>query len=314
MSLKIRRKYFAKLINNIPFKVVKINDLMAEIRLPKDYISEFQRNTINYLNASIQSYYKKYISNEKKLLNFFEKNKYKIENITPNGSIIPKTQNNLEFNILAKSYVNLLKDLNIESNLNKIHFPFNLRIKFSKIKKGHMNRLHPTEMMHADGWTGADPSWVAIHFFLLGNISKNNILYAYPPKEFKESFLTPREKNIEGQNIVKKYKIIKYRPKKGSLIFADNSIIHCTHREKNSGVRVSLDTGVDLKNNELIRYKRRLKKFNIEKVRSKEEFSKEIILNIGKKYFPYFPDDIGIVRDNKKGFKLSSNLKIFKFK
>ena len=257
MSLEIRRKYFAKLINKIPFEVFKI---------------------------------------------------------TPNGSIIPKIQNNLEFNILTKNYVNILKELNITDNLSKIHFPFNLRIKHSKIKKGHMNRLHPTEMMHADGWTGADPSWVAIHFFLLGDISTNNILYAYPPSDFKESFLTPKQKNIEGQNIAKKYKIIKYTPKKGSLIFADNSIIHCTQRKKNSGTRVSLDTGVDLKNRELIRYKRSLKKFDVEKVRSKEEFSKDTILNIGEKYFLHFPDDIGFVRDNKDGFKLSSNLKMVKLK
>lgn len=314
MSLAIRRKYFAKLINKVPFKVHKINDLMAEIELPKNYISEFQRNTINYLNASTQNINKKFISNEKKLLNFYEKNKSKIKNITPNGSIIPKIQNNLEFNILTKSYINLLKELNIKDNLNKIHFPFNLRIKLSKIKKEHMKRLHPTEMMHADGWTGADPSWVAIHFFLLGDISKNNILYAYPPNDFKESFLAPRKKNIQGKNIVKKYKIIKYTPKKGSLVFADNSIIHFTYRKKNSGTRVSLDTGIDLNNSELIRYKRSLKTFNVEKVRSKEEFSKDTILNIGEKYFPHFPDDIGFVRDNKNGFKLSSNLKMVKLK
>ena len=59
---------------------------------------------------------------------------------------------------------------------------------FKKIKKGHMLRKHPTETMHADGWTGADPAWVAIHFFLLGDISKNHILYAYPPNDFHENF------------------------------------------------------------------------------------------------------------------------------
>ncbi len=89
MSLEIRRKYFKKLIKKIPFKVNKINDLMAEIILPKDRIKKFQIQLISYMNASITDS-TQFITNEKKIINYFSKFRDKIENITPNGSIIPK--------------------------------------------------------------------------------------------------------------------------------------------------------------------------------------------------------------------------------
>jgi len=311
MSLEIRRRYFKNLIKKIPFKVNKINDLMAEVILPKDKIKKFQIQLINYMNASITDS-NKFIDSEKKIINYFSKYKDKIQNITPNGSIIPKRENNFEFGVLAKNYCQLLNDLNIYNKINKVHFPFNIRIKFEKIKKGHMLRKHPTETMHADGWTGADPAWVAIHFFLLGDISKNHILYAYPPNDFQEDFLAPKINSKEGLSISKKYKLIKYVPKKGSLIFADNSILHCSFRKKNSGVRVSLDTGIDLINKELKSYKRKTKKYNVDKIRSKEEIDKKIIFNIGRNYFPVFPDSINIKRNNMGGFKHSSKLKIVK--
>ena len=165
MSLKIRRKYFKKFIKNIPFKVKEINDLMAEITLPKDRIKKFQTDLINYMNASIINR-KKFIDKEKELLKYFSKNRHDIRNITPNGSIIPKKENNFEFSVLAKNYCELLNELKIYNKVKKVHFPFNIRIKYENVEKGHMQRKHPTETMHADGWTGADPAWIAIHFFL----------------------------------------------------------------------------------------------------------------------------------------------------
>lgn len=311
MSLDIRRKYFKKILKKIPFKTNKINDLMAEIILPKNQVKKFQIHLINYMNASVTNK-KKFINNEKEILNYFSKFRNTIKNITPNGSIIPKKENNIEFSVLAKSYCELLNDLNIYSKVKKVHFPFNVRIKFENIKKGHMKRKHPTESMHADGWTGADPAWIAIHMFLLGDISKNHILYAYPPNDFEENFLAPKNNSIEGLNISRKYKIIKFTPKKGSLIFADNSILHCSFRKKSSGVRVSLDSGIDIINDELKSYKRKTSNVNVDKIRSKEEIDKEVIFNIGKNYYPVFPDSINIKRDNMGGFKHSSNLKIIK--
>ena len=73
-----------------------------------------------------------------------------------------------------------------------------------------------------------------------------------------------------------------------------------------------MDTGVDMVNSELKSYKRQAFNVNVEKIRSKEEINKEIIFNIGKKYFPVFPDSMNIKRDNMGGFKHSSNLKIMK--
>ena len=58
--------------------------------------------------------------------------------------------------------------------ITNFHFPPNLRVKFSKTNKKNLNRKHPTEAMHADTWTGANPNWLAVHLFILGDIKKKS--------------------------------------------------------------------------------------------------------------------------------------------
>ena len=55
------------------------------------------------------------------LRNFCLKKKF-IKNITPNGIIVPKTEVALEFNLLVKSYVDIIKFLNIENLITNFHW------------------------------------------------------------------------------------------------------------------------------------------------------------------------------------------------
>ena len=61
------------------------------------------------------------------------------------------------------------------------------------------------------------PNWVASHLFIMGDLSKNNIRYAYPPKDFSEDWLKPIEKARDGQKFAEKFKIINFTPKKEHL-------------------------------------------------------------------------------------------------
>ena len=187
-----------------------------------------------------------------------------------------------EFNIISQNYIKLLKKLNITKLIDKIHFPFNVRIKYPLLNKLNLKRKHPTELMHADGWTGAAPTWIAAHLFIMGDIKKNNIRYAYPNNNFKEEWLSPKIKSANCKNIVKNFKIINYTPRKGKMILADNCIIHQSFRKKKCGYRISIDTGFDTNNSELKNsYKRKLKNknFDVEKLRNKEEFWKRRFKN-----------------------------------
>ena len=243
MSIEVRKKNIALLSKR--FKCNKITDLALEIKVPKNLFENISIATKTYVAKCIDP--KNIILNEKRLLKNFLTKKNLIKNITPNGIIVPKVEIALEFNLLVKSYVDIIKFLKIEDLITNFHFPPNLRVKFPKVNQKNLNRKHPTETMHADTWTGANPNWLAVHLFILGDIKNNHIRYAQPPKNFNEDWLKPLKSAKEGIEISKKFNLINYIPKKGSLIIADASVIHQSYRKKNAGIRISLDTGFDMR-------------------------------------------------------------------
>ena len=309
MSLKIRKLYLKNLSKK--FKSKKINDLMYEIKIPNNLFHNIQIAAINYISRCFND--NETIISEKDLIKKILSKHKKLNNLTPNGIIVPKIESSLEFNNLLKCYIQILKFLNIENSIEKFHFPPNLRMKLPNIKKSHMKRNHPTELMHSDTWTGANPNWCAVHLFLLGDIARNNIRYAEPPKYFSEDWLKPLNKSKDGKKISKEFKIINYTPKKGYMIIADATIIHQSHRKKNAGIRISLDTGFDLKMDKLKSFKKiKINNYNVKKIRDSETVSKNDFIQIGKKTYFHFPDSFKDQVFNKGGFKHPSNPKLIR--
>ena len=308
MSLEARRNFFDILSQRLNCK--KVNDLMLEIRLEKKLFDNLYKSTFNYITRCINA--KTIINSEKQLFGILKKNNLK--NITPNGMVVPKREVCLEFNLVVKSYIEILESLKIIDLVNSFHFPPNIRFKEGNVKISNLKRKHPTEFFHADTWTGAMPNWIASHIYIMGDTKNNNIRYAYPPKEFSEEWLKPLEKAAHGQKYAKKFKIIDYTPNKGSLIFADTSIIHQSFRNKNCSERISLDTGLNMKIKNLRSFKyKKINNINVKKIRLKETISNKDFLNIGRKNFLYFPDEINKKRHSIGGFKHPSNLKLIKF-
>jgi len=309
MSLKIRKYYLKKLGEK--FKGKKINDLMYEIKIPTNLFYNIKTSTINYVSKCFND--DLLIINENKLLKKILSRSSKLSNLTPNGMIVPKNEISLEFNSLIKNYVQILKYLNIENLIENFHFPPNIRLKLPDVKKNHMLRKHPTELMHSDTWTGANPNWCAVHLFILGDISNNNIRYAEPPINFDENWLKPIKNSKLGKEISDKFKLIKYTPKKGYMIIADATIIHQSFRKINSGIRVSLDTGFDLKMKKLKSFKKiKIDKHDVKKLRKNETVSKKDFMQIGKKTYFHFPDSFKKKVLHKGGFKHPTNPKLIK--
>ena len=309
MSLKIRRKYLQNLSKR--FKAKKINDLMYEVDIPKVLFQNIKIATINYMSKSFND--GETIINEKKLIEKLITKRKKLRNVTPNGMVVPKNEMSLEFNNIVKAYVEILKYMNIIDLIENFHFPPNLRIKYPQVEKSHFSRNHPTELMHSDTWTGANPNWCAAHLFILGDIHKNHIKYAYPPQEFEEKWLSPLQSSHDGKNFSKKFKIINYTPKKGSLIIADATILHQSYRKKNAGIRLSLDTGFDLKMKNLKSFKKKIiGNLDVKKIRDEETVSKVDFFNVGKKTYFHFPHSFNQKVSHKGGFKHPTYPKLIK--
>lgn len=308
MSLTTRKKFFRKLSKRLNCKM--INDLMIEVKIEDNLFSNLYNSVFDYVRKCSQT--KKIINSEKELFNLIKKKQ--IKNITPNGMIVPKKEVGIEFNLVVKSYIAIIESLKIKDLIQSFHFPPNIRFKKGNIKKSNLNRNHPTEFFHADTWTGAMPNWVASHLFIMGDLSKNNIRYAYPPKDFSEDWLKPIEKARDGQKFAEKFKIINFTPKKGTFVLADATIIHQSYREKDCGERISLDTGLNMKIKSLKSFKYpKIKNIDVKKIRIDETITNKDFLNIGKENFLYFPDNMNKKKYSLGGFKHPSNLKLLKF-
>ena len=131
MSLKIRKYYLKNLSKK--FKARKINDLMYEVKIPENLFYNLKNATINYISRCFND--NETVVTEKNLIKKILSKHNKLKNLTPNGIIVPKIESSLEFNNLLKSYVQLLKFLNLENSIEKFHFPPNLRLKLPNLKK-----------------------------------------------------------------------------------------------------------------------------------------------------------------------------------
>ena len=308
MSLEIRRKNFKNLTKT--FECRHINDLMVEIKVDEKLFSNLLLYTKIYISKSLNEI--STIIDENELIKKIINNKTKIKNMTPNGMLVPKRELSLDFNNFVKSYVKILDGLKIFSKIENFHFPPNIRLKFGDIDQDNMKRAHPTEMMHSDTWTGANPNWIASHLYILGDIENNNLRYAYPPESFSEDWLKPIKKAEEGQFFAEKFDEIKYTPKPGYLVLADATIIHKSYRNAGAGIRVSLDTGFDALMPELKSFNNSLiEELNVSSIRKEETVNKDMFWSIGDKYFCFFPDHFETQNDTLGGYKHPSNPKFF---
>jgi len=309
MTLKIRKYYLKQLSQR--FKGKKINDLMYEIKIPDNLFYNIKSSTINYVSRCFND--NEILIKENDLIKKILSKSSKLSNLTPNGLMVPKNENSLEFNCLLKNYVQILKYFNFESLIENFHFPPNIRLKLPNVRKKNMLRKHPTELMHSDTWTGANPNWCAVHLFILGDIARNNIRYAEPPNNFEEKWLMPLKNSKLGKDISNKFKPIKYSPKKGYMVIADATIIHQSFRKNNAGIRISLDTGFDLKMKKLKSFKRiKVDKHDVKKIRKSETISKDDFMQIGKKTYFHFPDSFKNKVLHKGGFKHPTNPKLIR--
>ena len=309
MSLKIRKFYFKKFSKN--FKGKRINDLMYEVKIPKNLFYNLKTSIINYISQCFND--DEIIISEKKLIKKIFAKSNKLINLTPNGLVVPKKENSLEFNVIIKNYVQILKHFNINNAVENFHYPPNIRLKLPYLNKKHMLRKHPTELMHSDTWTGANANWCAVHLFVLGDINKNHIRYAEPPNNFTEDWLKPLKNSKLGKDISNKFRLIKYTPKKGYMIIADTTIIHQSFRKKNAGIRISLDTGFDLKMKKLKSFKKLNDRYHdVKKIRKSELVSNDDFKQIGKEIYFHFPDSFKDKVAHKGIFKHPTNSKLIK--
>ena len=102
------------------------------------------------------------------------------------------------------------------------------------------------------------------------------------------------------------------------MILADNCVLHQSFKKPGAGIRVSLDTGFDIRNPSLEQFyfnrNVAINGINVDEKRSKEEFSKEVIFGVGETSYFHFPDRFDDFPENNLGFSHASRPKLVELK
>ena len=241
MSLKYRYQRLNKITSD--WNLNKIHPLITTYKIPPNTFKTFKTNIKLYIAKALKI---KFEENDKKFIKNINMNRRNRANVTPNGAVVPKREFHLEYNLVLRSWCELVKLITQKNPklLKLFRITPNIRIKFGKELMDNKNRGLSTSHPHSDGWV--EGPWgmnCFIPFF--GDTKKNNLVYYEPKSKFDENFLKTSPTYTNMQWVMKYYKPIKkINPKSGFVHISDYASIHNTHRTKNCGTRVSIDTTI----------------------------------------------------------------------
>lgn len=230
MSLEKREKRFSDICKK--FNAVRPGKLQAYHKIHEGFLTAICNAAKQFISKHICYDYS--IFDEKVIFENIDK----IQNITPNGKILPKPHSFLEYNLFLKSVCDLIKSLEIDEFV-KVYLMPNLRYKDATPK--HTDRNFSTETAHLEAWVGHSKDTITLQLPLFGDLEGNYTALFSPPENFDESWLEPLESYKKGAEIAKKYHERGNFNKLGIMKIFEASTLHQTVRKKGCGPRVSLD-------------------------------------------------------------------------
>lgn len=238
MSLDIRKKRINHLVEI--WNMEQQHDLMARYKIQRTVYEEFLMHVKMYISKALDF---NYVSDDDEFIKLVDNKRSYRKNVTPNGAVVPKREFQLEYNLVMRTWSEILKKIinkNNESIL--VRFTPNIRIKFGKELEDNINRELNTSKPHSDAWVEG-PWGLNCYLPLLGD-TKNNTLKYYEPIEFKEEFMERASTYEKMKWVLDYYKEVDYVPEKGFVYLSDYALIHNTERKQNAGTRISIDTTI----------------------------------------------------------------------
>ena len=149
MSLKMRYNR----INHITkqWKLQKTHSLITRYKINSKFFNQFKFNIKLYISKALNI---DFSINDKIFLKNIDKARNNRINITPNGAIVPKREYHLEYNLVLRSWCELVSQMskNNPKLLKLFRITPNIRIKFGKELKDNKKRELSTSYPHSDAW------------------------------------------------------------------------------------------------------------------------------------------------------------------
>ena len=109
MSLKIRHQRINLLTKK--WKLRRINPLIASYKIKNEFFEEFKFNIKLYISKALKI---KFDLDDQKFIKNIDKARNSRLNITPNGAIVPKREFHLEYNLVLRSWCELVRQMSFK--------------------------------------------------------------------------------------------------------------------------------------------------------------------------------------------------------
>ena len=225
------------------WKLQKTHSLITRYKINDKFFNQFKFNIKLYISKALDI---EFNINDKIFIKNIDKARNNRINITPNGAIVPKREFHLEYNLVLRSWCELVTQMSKYNPelLKLFRITPNIRIKFGKELKDNKNRELSTSHPHSDAWVEG-PWGMNCYIPFFGDTKNNNLQFYEPINEFKESFMAISPSYKKMQWVMDYYKKIKKMiPLAGYVNLSDYAAIHNTYRNADCGTRVSIDTTV----------------------------------------------------------------------
>lgn len=197
-------------------------------------------NALNYfLWCCLTTYFKQkiFICSDN-LLNDYQEEIFQLPNITPNGLVLPKKENQLAYNLLHFYVAEAFKLTNLGNYIERIQFPVNVRLQNGITDSKVDNRQRASVIPHSDIWAGDPAAGIMVFLYLTGSVDKVGVRFLRP-KVFPQQFARQLENFKEGAALVEDAVPMGHFNEKGWFLI-DPYVIHHTIKT-GEGIRISLD-------------------------------------------------------------------------
>ena len=220
--------------------------LLTELRFPLDLFYLLQFFTRLYILSSLNAVLPtefigcKLSDLDDERLDLMVDRIAELPNCTPNGMLLPKKENAVEFHLIQRAIGQILKSLGIGRRISLIQQPVHVRFNNGRYDERLGQRAYSSTKVHTDIWNG-EPAGVVIVFIpVLGQAAANGIEFFEPDLSLIKDFVRTLDDYGEAENLIHVAKRYDLEMQKPFIYFADSFLLHRTVKS-GGGLRVSID-------------------------------------------------------------------------
>lgn len=152
-----------------------------------------------------------------------------LPNITPNGLVLSKVETSCSYNQILKTAGKIIGYLGIAANIDSIHFPVNIRLRWGSPDDYTLSRPYASTKWHSDIWAGESSENIMIHIPIFGDFKNNGISIAESQDGFFPDLVRHLDDYDEGNVITENTNSRNMEMEIGKAYMLDSFLLHKTN-------------------------------------------------------------------------------------